>query len=184
MRIGMSSSCFYPEETELSLRRIGEAGAKTVEIFFNSPGELRGDLLRELCAIRDHYGMEIVSVIGLLYDSNAEVVFEDLTKEHPEVPVVVSDQPYEFVNQVKTYKPDIVLCHANGLAEPAKLGVVTVPEFDVGGAYFGYNGVFQVARQLVFALENHSYVTEVSKHVKFPYKQSWYEKDPFAYLKD
>ena len=62
MRIGMSSSCFYPEETELSLRRVGEAGAKTAEIFFNSPGELRGDLLREMCAIRDHYGMEIVSV--------------------------------------------------------------------------------------------------------------------------
>ncbi len=62
MRIGMSSSCFYPEETEASLRRIGEAGAKTAEIFFNSPGELHGDLLRELCAIRDGYGMEIVSV--------------------------------------------------------------------------------------------------------------------------
>ena len=62
MRIGMSSSCFYPEETEASLRRVGEAGAKTAEIFFNSPGELQGDLLRELCAIRDRYGMEIVSI--------------------------------------------------------------------------------------------------------------------------
>ena len=62
MRIGMSSSCFYPQETEQSLRRIGEAGAKTAEIFFNAPSELRGDLLRELCAIRDHYGMEIVSI--------------------------------------------------------------------------------------------------------------------------
>lgn len=62
MRIGMSSSCFYPQETEASLRRIGEAGAKAAEIFFNSPSELQGDLLRELCAIRDYYGMEIVSV--------------------------------------------------------------------------------------------------------------------------
>ena len=62
MRIGMSSSCFYPEETEVSLRRIGESGAKTAEIFFNTPSELQGDLLRELCAIRDHYGMEIVSI--------------------------------------------------------------------------------------------------------------------------
>ena len=40
MRIGMSSSCFYPQETEASLRRIGEAGAKTAEIFFNAPSEL------------------------------------------------------------------------------------------------------------------------------------------------
>ena len=138
----------------------------------------------EASLMHDDLGMEIVSVIGLLYDSNAEPSFEELTKDHPDVPVVISDQPYEFVNQVKTYKPDIVLCHANGLSEPAKLGAVTVPEFDVGGAYFGYNGVFQVARQLAFALENDSYVKEVSKHVKFPYKKSWYEKDPFAYVKD
>lgn len=62
MRIGMSSSCFYPEETEVSLRRIGEAGAETAEIFFNSPSELHGDLLRELCAIKAQYGMDVVSV--------------------------------------------------------------------------------------------------------------------------
>ena len=62
MRIGMSSSCFYPQETEASLRRIGEAGAKTAEIFFNAPSELHGPLLRELCSIRDHFGMDIVSI--------------------------------------------------------------------------------------------------------------------------
>ena len=62
MRIGMSSSCFYPEETESSLRRIGEAGAKTAEIFFNSPSELRGERLRELCEIKMHYGMDVSSI--------------------------------------------------------------------------------------------------------------------------
>ncbi|MBR3551931.1 MAG: sugar phosphate isomerase/epimerase [Clostridia bacterium] len=62
MNIGISSSCFYPLETERSLRRVGEAGAKTTEIFFNTPSELTGDLLHELCAIRDHYGMTVSSV--------------------------------------------------------------------------------------------------------------------------
>ena len=77
MRIGMSSSCFYPEETERSLRRIGEAGAKTAELFFNSPGELQGDLLRELCAIRDHYGMEIVSVHPFMSFAEGFYLFSD-----------------------------------------------------------------------------------------------------------
>ena len=62
MRIGMSSSCFYPEETEVSLRRVGKAGAKTAEIFFNSPSELQGERLRALCEIKAHYGMDVVSV--------------------------------------------------------------------------------------------------------------------------
>ncbi|MBQ5969819.1 MAG: sugar phosphate isomerase/epimerase [Clostridia bacterium] len=62
MNIGISSSCFYPLETERSLRRVGEAGAKTTEIFFNTPSELTGPLLHELCTIRDAYGMTVTSV--------------------------------------------------------------------------------------------------------------------------
>ena len=62
MNIGISSSCFYPLETELSLRRVGEAGAKTAEIFFNTSSELRGERLRELLSIRDGFGMTISSV--------------------------------------------------------------------------------------------------------------------------
>ena len=77
MRIGMSSSCFYPQETEASLRRIGEAGAKPAEIFFNAPSELAGDLLRELCAIRDHYGMEIVSIHPFMSFAEFFYLFSD-----------------------------------------------------------------------------------------------------------
>lgn len=77
MRIGMSSSCFYPQETEASLRRIGEAGAKTAEIFFNAPSELEGELLRELCAIRDRYGMEIVSIHPFMSFAEFFYLFSD-----------------------------------------------------------------------------------------------------------
>lgn len=77
MRIGMSSSCFYPQETEQSLRRIGEAGAKTAEIFFNAPSELAGDLLREQCAIRDRYGMEIVSIHPFMSFAEFFYLFSD-----------------------------------------------------------------------------------------------------------
>lgn len=61
MRIGVSSSCYYPLETEKSLIRLGEMGVKTAEVFFNSPSELSGELFREICSIKSYYGMEIVS---------------------------------------------------------------------------------------------------------------------------
>ena len=62
IRVGISSSCFYPLETELALRRVGEAGAKRTEIFFNSPSEIEPPFLNELDAIRAAYAMEVVSI--------------------------------------------------------------------------------------------------------------------------
>lgn len=62
MQFGISSSCFYPLETERSLELVGQAGAKTSEVFFNALSELSGPLLRELCDIRDRYGMDISAV--------------------------------------------------------------------------------------------------------------------------
>ena len=61
MDIGISSSCFYPLETEKSLIKLGELGVNTTEVFFNSPSELEKSFLKELCEIKNYYGMEIVS---------------------------------------------------------------------------------------------------------------------------
>jgi sugar phosphate isomerase/epimerase len=62
MDIGVSTACFYPEETERALRRCGEMGVLCTEIFFNAPSELKGPLLREMAQIRSAYNMRIVSV--------------------------------------------------------------------------------------------------------------------------
>lgn len=62
MDIGLSSACFYPLETEKSLIRAGEAGAKTVEVFMNAHSEFLPEYLKELAKIRDNYGMKIASV--------------------------------------------------------------------------------------------------------------------------
>ncbi|MCM1543783.1 MAG: sugar phosphate isomerase/epimerase [Ruminococcus sp.] len=61
MKIGVSSSCFYPLETEKSLVRLGELGVRTAEVFFNAFSELESGYLSELCKIKEHYGMDIVS---------------------------------------------------------------------------------------------------------------------------
>lgn len=62
MKIGVSSSCFYPDIIEESLRAVGRSGAKTAEIFFNSVCELGGDVLKELCTIKEYYGIQVRSV--------------------------------------------------------------------------------------------------------------------------
>lgn len=61
MRVGASTGCFYPQETEKSLIQIGELGVKVTEIFPNAFSELQPKFLKEINAIKNHYGIDIVS---------------------------------------------------------------------------------------------------------------------------
>ena len=62
MQTGMSSACFYPLETEKSVRLCGEMGFKNIEIFVNAPCELKGKLLDEIKKEVSFYGLNVVSV--------------------------------------------------------------------------------------------------------------------------
>lgn len=62
MKIGASSSCFYPLETEKAFLRIAEAGIRTAEIFLNSPSELNKAFISELKVIKDAYGVDVRSL--------------------------------------------------------------------------------------------------------------------------
>ena len=62
MQTGMSSACFYPLETEKSVRLCGEMGFKNIEIFVNAPCELKGRLLKEIKSEVSYYGLNVVSV--------------------------------------------------------------------------------------------------------------------------
>lgn len=62
MKTGMSSACFYPLETEKSVKKCGEMGFKNIEIFVNSYCELNGTIRDEIKAICDYYGMKVCSV--------------------------------------------------------------------------------------------------------------------------
>ena len=62
MIAGASTSCFYPLETEKSLKKVCELGFKKAEVFFNAECELKKDFVSELNCIKDGYGTEIVSV--------------------------------------------------------------------------------------------------------------------------
>lgn len=62
MSIGASSACFYPMETEKAFLRIAELGFKHSEIFFNSSCELKSSFVKELCTIRDAFGINVTSL--------------------------------------------------------------------------------------------------------------------------
>lgn len=61
-KIGVSSACYYPLETEKSLIKLGEAGFKNVELFLNSPSEIEDDFIKKLIDIKNQYDLNIVSV--------------------------------------------------------------------------------------------------------------------------
>lgn len=62
MQIGTSSACFYPLETEKAFLRLAKLGFTESEIFLNSSSELDPSFIKELKAIRDAYGISIISL--------------------------------------------------------------------------------------------------------------------------
>lgn len=61
-RTGISSSCFYPLITEASFAKLCERDIRCIEIFFNSPSELKDSFINEIKAMKDYYDVVIPSV--------------------------------------------------------------------------------------------------------------------------
>lgn len=62
MKIGVSTACMYPMETEIALSRLCEAGLDTFEIFFNADCELSGAVYDEIKRIIRETDSEVISV--------------------------------------------------------------------------------------------------------------------------
>ena len=62
MSIGVSTSCYYPLETEAALRKIASLRVKTCEVFFNTWSEIEPPFLKELRQIKEANGIRIPSV--------------------------------------------------------------------------------------------------------------------------
>lgn len=62
MKVGASTACFYPLETEKALLELAQAGIKNAEIFFNADCELSGSIFNEIKNIVYNNQMTILSV--------------------------------------------------------------------------------------------------------------------------
>ena len=62
MDIGLSSACFYPLETEKSVVRACETGAKTIEIFMNANSEFQPAFVKKMAETCKSYGVKVAAV--------------------------------------------------------------------------------------------------------------------------
>ncbi|MDR2615436.1 MAG: nitrogenase component 1 [Oscillospiraceae bacterium] len=121
-------------------------------------------------------GLDVAGVRAYHYDNGADPVLHELADELPDVPLAVSNQPFELVNQLRALRPDVVISHNGTHGHIARAGFVSVPLWDTDKPFFGYAGAFRFVRRLAFALKNTSYPGRLSNHVRLPYKPDWYEK--------
>lgn len=62
MKIGASTACLYPMETEKAITELSDAGINTVEIFFNADCELEGKIYGEIEKTVKDRGISVLSV--------------------------------------------------------------------------------------------------------------------------
>ena len=131
-------------------------------------------------ALIDDFGMVLVGLETPTYDEDAQADIEYLNTIHSDYVIDIANmQPFEQVNLVKRLKPDVFI----GVPEwAAKLGIPTTHVLDMKRPTMGYDGLLFLGNKIADQLENPGFNVKLSQHVKLPYKESWYEKDPFQYI--
>ncbi|WP_349670435.1 nitrogenase component 1 [Lacrimispora sp.] len=131
-------------------------------------------------ALIDDFGMVLVGLEAPTYDEDAQADIEYLNTIHSDYVIDIANmQPFEQVNLVKRLKPDVFI----GVPEwAAKLGIPTTHVLDMKRPTMGYDGLLFLGNKIADQLENPGFNVKLSQHVKLPYKESWYEKDPFQYI--
>ena len=145
-----------------------------------------GGVLRagtEAMALAD-LGMEVMGIKAYHYDENAQKLFETLSDSMPKTHVSISNQIFELTHQIKTLKPDLVITHNGTHGYVNKLGYPSFNLFSVDGVFFGYTGIFQIMRRMDFALKNTNYQKQLSKNIKQPYKDWYWNADAFSFIKN
>lgn len=77
MRIGASTACLYPMETEKAVAVLIESGFRVIEIFFNSFSELEPKYLERLYKYISANGCEVVSIHPFLSGIEPFLLFSD-----------------------------------------------------------------------------------------------------------
>ena len=101
MLTGMSSSCFYPLETEKSLKKCGELGFSNVELFVNTYSEL-------IDPIKSEFKRRKKTERLYAPDSSLEFYGEDFIERTPDQ---ILTQKYSSVNSVSVLKDKTIYIH-------------------------------------------------------------------------
>ncbi len=84
MKLGVSTSCFYPLETEVALENLGKAGIRHTEIFFNALSELKQSFVDMLLDIQSEYGITVASVHPTMSLAESFMIFSNYDRRYRE----------------------------------------------------------------------------------------------------
>lgn len=84
MNLGVSTSCFYPLETEVSLENLGKNGIKHTEVFFNAMSELKQSFIDMLIDIKDEYGITVSSIHPTMSLAESFMIFSNYDRRFRE----------------------------------------------------------------------------------------------------
>ena len=84
MKIGVSTSCLYPLETEKSLLDVAKAGVKTTEIFFNANCELAPEFVAVLKGIQKEYGIDVTAIHPTMSLAESFMLFSAYERRYEE----------------------------------------------------------------------------------------------------
>lgn len=82
MRVGASTACFYPLETEKSLQQVIDLGFDRTEIFFNADSELDTSFVKSLKTQADSSGIQVVSVHPFSSFLESNCIFGDYERRY------------------------------------------------------------------------------------------------------
>ncbi|MBQ8679725.1 MAG: nitrogen fixation protein NifE [Treponema sp.] len=127
------------------------------------------------------YGMKLLCMHTPYYDEAYIDDFKRLEELHgSDFLVNIADmQPYEQVNLLKKFKPDVFIGMSNWVS---RLGIPSLHILDSKRPTFGYRGVLYLGRKIEDALDNNNFNKNLSQFSKNAYREEWYKKDAFSYL--
>jgi nitrogenase molybdenum-iron protein alpha chain len=152
------------------------------KIFLISGGEMR---VAATAMLIKEIGGEVAGIRGHHYDQFGDYTYAKLLNVNSEMEVnIATTQIFELINLVNKLKPDLYLGHSGSNIWSSKLGVPSLPIFNQNQFYLGYKGVYEVAKRCARLLENNAFQTHLKENTCLPYKSSWLENNPFAYIKE
>jgi nitrogenase molybdenum-iron protein alpha chain len=132
-------------------------------------------------ALIDDFGMKLVGMTTPVYDDEALLDMDYLNGVHGSFTVDIGNMmPFEQVNMLHKLKPDLFI----GVPIwAARLGFPTTHVLDIKRPTMGYNNLVYLGNKIDCQLENPGYNKKIAKYAHLPYKKSWYEDDPFKFIK-
>jgi nitrogenase molybdenum-iron protein alpha chain len=133
-------------------------------------------------ALVGDFGMKLIGMTTPIYDDDVQSDVEYLNDIHGSFMIDIGNMmPFEQVNMLKKLQPDIFI----GVPIwAARLGFPTTHVLDIKRPTMGYRNLVYLGNKIAFNLENPGYNKKIARYAVLPYKQSWYDSNPFKFIKE